>query len=266
MRGSRALAVAVLLLGSSGAGESSDWLVEGERLTYDLTYLRVTSGTLTLEATPMVNQTTVRLASRAVSSPFISRFARVDEQLESILDPCSATTLLSRRQALHDDGFREEVVFFDPQLGIATRFKDGREDEPLWAPPPVLDTLSALFWLRTLPLAPGAEFRLTVQSGRRVYPLLITVGPVTRLKTATGTHETLPVVPKFRDGGMLRQKGKLTLWVTNDSWHMPVRIKSELAFGSLTATLRGVERPFQPVVQSEGTQRYERESDGPETR
>ncbi len=266
MRRSCALAVAALLLGSGGAAETSDWLAEGERLTYDLTYLRITSGTLVLEATPMANQTTIRLASRAVSSPFVSRFARVDEQLESILDPCAATTLLSRRQALHDGGLREEVVFFDPQSGTATRFKNGREYEPLWAPPPVLDTLSSLFWLRTLPLAPGGEFRLTVQSGGRVYPLLISVGKVTHLRTTTGTHETLPVVPRFRDGGMLRQKGTLTLWVTNDPLHVPVRIKSELSFGSLTATLRRVERPFFGVVESRGgPQPHEGEADGPET-
>ncbi len=265
MNGGRLLAAAVALFaGGVALGENAHVFDEGERLTYELTYLRVRSGTLTMEVSPTPDAPTVRVVSRAVSSPFVSRFARVDEQLESILDPSLATVLLSRRHTLDDGAVREEVVVFDPEHGTARRYKDGSEREMLVAPVPILDTLSSLFWLRTLPLAPGREFRLTVQSGARVYPLIVSVGAATRLKTRTGTQLVLPVVPRFREGGMLRQKGTLTLFVAQDPWHTPLRIRSELAFGSLTATLERVERPWNSMVESSGSsERHGRESDGP---
>lgn len=245
-------------------GEAPAWLTEGERLTYDLTYLRVTAGTLTMEASRRPGHQTIRLASRAVSSPFVSRFAKVDEQLESILDPRLATTLISRRHRLDDDRWKEEIVIFDTARGVARRWKDGQEKETVPAPAPILDTLASLFWLRTLPLEPGRDFRLTVQSGQRVYPLDITVSGPDHLKTASGPYRALTVVPRFQEGAMLRQKGKLTLWVTDDPTHTPLRIKSELAFGSLTATLASVERPWSPVIQSNGgSEGYGRESHGP---
>lgn len=249
---------------SSAPAEASAWLYEGERLTFDLSYFRVAAGTMTLEASRVPGRSMIRLASRVVSSPFVSRFARVDEQLESILDPTLATTLISRRNRLDDGRWREEVVLFDPQRGVARRFKDGREREPIDAPAPVIDTLTSLFWLRTLPLRSNATFHLVVQSGSRVYPLKITVGGPTRLRTSSGTVETLAVVPRFEEGGMLRQKGTLTLWVSADPPHTPHKIKSELSFGSLTATLTGVERPWSPVIQSTGgSEGYGKETHGP---
>jgi len=262
-------ATALLTLAGSGipAADPPAWLLEGERLTYELSYLRLKSGTLTLEASQVPGEPTVRLASRAVSSPFVSRFARVDEQLESILDPRLGTVLWSRRQTLDDGEYREELVLFDPEQGTARRFKGGTERQALAAPPPVLDTLASIFWLRTLPLTAGSEFRLTVQSGGRVYPLVVSVGGATRLRTASGVQRVLPVVPRYREGGMLRQKGTLRLLVADDPWHTPLRITSELTFGSLTATLHSVERPWSPVVESTGSsERHGRESDGPQTR
>jgi hypothetical protein len=245
-------------------GEVPAWLAAGERLTYELSYLRVVGGALTMEAGQVAGQPAIRLASRAVSSPFVSRFAKVDEQLESILDPMLATTLVSRRHRLDEDAWREEIVLIDPARGVARRWKDGREQDPLAVPTPVLDTLGSVFWLRTLPLEPDREFRLTVQSGSRVYPLAISVSGPSHLRTATGTQQTLIVVPRFREGGMLRQKGKLTLWVTLDATHTPLRIRSELSFGSLTATLTRIERPWSPMIQlSSGSERYGRESHGP---
>lgn len=262
-----ALALAATLTLAHAAGGEPDWLSEGERLTYELSYLRLKSGTLTLEASQIPGEPTVRLASRAVSSPFVSRFARVDEQLESILDPRLGTVLRSWRRTLDDGEFREEVVLFDPEHGTARRFKNGTEHQALSAPPPVLDTLTSIFWLRTLPLSAGSEFRLTVQSGGRVYPLVVSVGPAARLRTESGVQRVLPVMPRYREGGLLRQKGSLKLLVADDPHHTPLRITSELAFGSLTATLRNVERPWSPMVELSGSsERHGRESDGPQTR
>lgn len=234
------------------SAQTPPWLNEGERLTYDLSYFRVLAGSLAFEASHVPGAPTIRVTSRATSSPFVSRFAKVDEQLETLLDPTRATVLSSRRRSLEDQRWVEEIVLFDASRGIARRWKGGQEKEAIPIPTPVLDTLASIYWMRTLPLEPGREFRLDVQAGRRVYPLVVTTKGRERVKGPDGVVEALVVVPRFREGGLLRQKGELTLWVTTDPTHIPLRIRSELAFGSLTATLGKIERPWPGVVESGG--------------
>ena len=252
MRRAILVSLASLLLPLVAAAQLPPWLSEGERLSYDLSYFRVVAGSLTLAAAPVPGASTIRLTSRASSSQFVSRFAQVDEHIETLLDGTRATVLSSRRRSLEDRRWEEEVVLFDPSRGIARRWKDGQEREAIPIPTPVLDTLGSIYWIRTLPLEPGREFQLDVQSGRHVYPLVIATTGRDRVKGLGGTVDALVVVPRFRAGGMLRQKGTLTLWLTVDPTHTPLRIRSELAFGSLTATLAKVERPWSGVVESNG--------------
>jgi Protein of unknown function (DUF3108) len=41
-------------------------------------------------------------------------------------------------------------------------------------------------------------------------------------------------------GGLFRGEGTLTIWYTDDARHTPVRIRSELKVGSITANLRAI--------------------------
>jgi len=42
--------------------------------------------------------------------------------------------------------------------------------------------------------------------------------------------------------GLFKAKGKLTIWLTDDEERLPVVMKSEIAIGSIKATLIGVTR------------------------
>jgi len=119
--------------------------------------------------------------------------------------------------------------------------------------------------LRTLPLAPGRAFQLTVLSGRTAYPLVVTVKDRARIKDPAGVAvETFEVEPRFREGFLAKKEGKLTLWVTTDETHAPVRISSTLPFGTLNASLTKVERPWTSVVESpRGSEKQGKDSHGP---
>ena len=41
-------------------------------------------------------------------------------------------------------------------------------------------------------------------------------------------------------GSIFKDEGAMTIWFTDDGRHIPVRIRSELKIGSITANLRSV--------------------------
>ena len=53
--------------------------------------------------------------------------------------------------------------------------------------------------------------------------------------------DTVIVEPKMQGGGVFRDEdATLTIWYTDDARHIPVRIRSEVKVGTITATLRAI--------------------------
>jgi len=227
-------------------GQVPAWLPpEGEKLTYALSYLHVVAGTMELAA--QATGEGVRLSMVATSTPAFSRIFTVNNRIETLLRP-NPLSLLSQHASIAEGKRRfEETVVVEPERQLARRFRDGQEKNSVAVPDPVLDTLGAIFALRTLDLAPSRAFALNVLSGKGVYPLLVVVTGRATVKLAPGKTESYVVEPRFRQGGLLKSESKLTLYVSTDGRHVPLRIVSQLPFGSISATLQAASPPHPPA-------------------
>lgn len=237
---------ALLLALAPALASDLPWLEEGEKLTYALSYLHVVAGTLELSAQPEGER--LRLTMTATSTPSFSRIFSVNNRIETLLsrNPLS----LLRQEASIAEGKRRysEVLVVDSAAGVASRTRDGRDKGQVRVQLPVLDTLGAIFALRSLDLAPSRAFSLDVISGKEVYPLMVVVTGRQVVKAGTAKAETFVVEPRFRSGGLYKNESKLLLYVTQDPRHVPLKIVSRLPFGSLTATLVDASPPWQGVV------------------
>jgi len=63
--------------------------------------------------------------------------------------------------------------------------------------------------------------------------------PRENVQTPAGTFSALLVEPEMVSGGVEREE-RLHIWYSDDERHLPVRIRTELKFGSVTATLKSV--------------------------
>ena len=59
------------------------------------------------------------------------------------------------------------------------------------------------------------------------------------LRTKFGKVECLKFKPYVKSGRIFKEQESLTLWVSNDLNRIPIRIKADLAVGSLKADLDG---------------------------
>lgn len=241
MRIPAALTALALTMGTAHA-ELPGWLAAGERLTFKMTWIGMTAGKLELEARQSAPKESLRLSMRATSAGLVDTIFKVDDTFETIVDPQGFTVLRSTMDAREGKRHTVERVVFDPVAGTAQRWKNDVKRELLQAPPPIMDTLGAMYYLRTLPLAPGRTFEFDVQSGSKVYPMQVVVGERRREKTDIGRLDILVVEPRFANRSLLGS-GEGTIWVTAEPPHTLVRISSKLPFGSLIASIASVERP-----------------------
>ena len=116
------------------------------------------------------------------------------------------------------------------------------------------DVLSAIYYLRTQPLAVGKTFELTVSDSGVVYQVPVRVVEQKRMKTALGRVETLRLEPEiFGPNRLLSGEGRFSIWLTNDSRRLPVSARIKLKYGTFDITLRRVVKNPTPPQSVAGT-------------
>ncbi|HEX8189567.1 MAG TPA: DUF3108 domain-containing protein [Pyrinomonadaceae bacterium] len=115
---------------------------------------------------------------------------------------------------------------------------------------PTQDIVSAIYFLRTQPLTPGQTFNIAVSDSGRVYQVPATVvAEKKKMKSVLGKVEVVRVdVDVFGPGRPVEEgKGKMSIWVTSDERHVPIKARLSHDIGTLDITLKSVQRE-EPLV------------------
>src|SRR5688500_2264816 len=117
---------------------------------------------------------------------------------------------------------------------------------------PTQDIVSAIYFLRTQPLTPGQTFNIAISDSGRVYQVpAAVVAEKKKMKSVLGKVEVVRVdVELFGPGRPVEQgKGKMSIWVTSDERHVPVKARLSHDMGQLDITLKSINRDGPLVAQ-----------------
>ena len=104
----------------------------------------------------------------------------------------------------------------------------------------VADTLSAIFYVGTRPLVVGQQVRFPLADSMRTVTVAMKVEGKEEIKVPAGTFQTLRVQPTAEEG-IVKNRGNILIWYTDDARHMPVQIRARLFWGTITFHLQSVE-------------------------
>jgi len=179
---------------------------------------------------------------------------RFREQVESIVEPDSFT--VQRTKRTEEQGKRartSEAVFDGGKVFWTERDPNNPSRSPRTSSATfegkVQDVLSAIYYLRTQPLALGKALNLLVSDSGRVYVVPVRVVEKKRIKTILGRVEALRLEAEiFGPSRLLDGDGELSIWVTNDNRRLPVSARVKTEYGTFDITLRKViQNPAQPA-------------------
>ena len=83
----------------------------------------------------------------------------------------------------------------------------------------------------------GADFRFPLADSMRTVTVTMKVEAKEEIKTPAGTFQTMRVQPTA-DEGVVKNRGKIWIWYTDDARHMPVQMRASLFWGTITAQLQ----------------------------
>ena len=212
---------------------------QGETLDYNLTWLRITGGTARMTIAP-ADDDRFRITSIARSSTGFSRIFRVRDEIESIVARSDFSTLRYTKHLDEEgDQKREVTTIVD---GVATRVR--KKTSQVHVPRPIYDPISVIFLLRTLDLTVGKTHEVTLVADGKLYTVHAHVSKKDTIQTPAGTFNTVVVEPEMISGGVPRAE-RLFIWYSDDERRIPVRVRTEVKFGAVTANLRAIARGVQ---------------------
>ena len=209
---------------------------EGEKLVFAVQYGIVNAGDASLEIRNIASLDSIdcyRIVSNARTNSVFSVVFKVRDRYESYMDTTELYSLRYEKHIREGKFKRDEVVEFDQRKHTAVY-----KDKIVRIAPRTQDVLSAMYYVRTLPLEVGQSVSVANHTDGKNYPLVINVLRRETVKVDAGTFDCLVLEPILRGPAIFSQKGRLTVWVTNDRYKIPVLMKSKVVIGSVAAVLK----------------------------
>jgi 3D (Asp-Asp-Asp) domain-containing protein len=102
------------------------------------------------------------------------------------------------------------------------------------------DLLTGVFYASSQPIALGHNFVIPVVDAMRTVLVTMKIEGREEIKTTLGTFKTLRVQPTA-DAGVVKNRGNIWIWYTDDERHLPVQMRARLFWGTITFRLIGNE-------------------------
>ena len=216
--------------------------VNGETLDYSLTWLKLSGGSarFTIGLAPGAPDR-FRITSVAQTSSGFARIYKVRDVIVSFVDRVMFTTIQYEKHLREGSSKKDDITTVDRAHGLIVRKRAGKPDKVVHTTDPVFDPISLIYQFRRLDLRPGSHVHFMVTGDGKLYPVDADVVARESITTPLGTFRTVAVQPQMSAGGLFADEdSQLTIWYSDDPRHLPVRIRSDVKIGSITATLQGV--------------------------
>jgi hypothetical protein len=219
------------------------YLPQHQTLSYGVDWRVFPAGTATFHIDS--DGSTQRVQANGDSIGAVSLLFKVVDRFQSSFDRRTGCSQTFAKQL--QEGRRQIVSTLQFQYGARKQVLDEKNlvkgtSRHLESPIPecVSDLMSAIFIAGAQPLQVGQNFALPIADAMRV--LAVTFKPEAReeIKTPAGTFQTIRVEPTA-DAGVVKNRGNIWIWYTDDARHMPVQIRARLFWGTITFHLQSVE-------------------------
>ncbi len=192
----------------------------------------------------------LHFTAEAISKGIVSKLFGLNfrQRIESTVEPATFSVLQTTK--LDEQGKRKRTseAVFDQSAGKVV-FTELDPNDPN-RPPRVItsqisgtvqDIASAFYYLRTQKLEPGKTLELLISDTGQTFHIPVRIIKREQLKTVLGKVNTLRVEPElFGEGRLIRGKGSITIWFTDDARHIPVRAKINNNLGRLDIKLKSI--------------------------
>jgi len=208
----------------------------GEKLIYDVSFAGIKAGKAFLEVLDDNNNSNeihIRFTAKT-SFPFSSIYS-IDDQIDTWLDRKDLYSKKIIKNINQGKYSKDSETIIDNKKFISITNKDTTK-----IPGYVYDPYSLFYVLRTKPLIIGETIRINTFGGKKISPIQIITKSEEVINTIYGSFNCLAVKPFRKGSTLLKNKGDMMIWFSNDKKKIPVQIKIKLQYGSMLLKIKEI--------------------------
>jgi len=224
----------------------------GETLKYEGKMDKILHGIgvadLSFNAIIPPNSDELLIRAEAVSKGTLLKLFRYSflQQYDSTVDVRSFHILKTVKHDVQKERVRDSEAVFNYTTDRVT-FVETDPKDPMRPPRRIaseitgdmLDMISAIYALRTMPLAVGQRHEFSVSDSGLVYKIPFVVKAREMQNTILGKAWGLRIEPEiFGENRLIEQKGEMVIWVTDNDRHTPVRSTIKTQYGKFDIKLK----------------------------
>ncbi len=221
----------------------------GEELKYRIHYGAVNAGeaVLTVDNSSKLikGRPTLHVVGVGNSKGAFDAFYKVRDRYESYMDEEALMPWLFLR-SVDEGGFKfKQNQSYDHESG-----KVVSNGKSLTVPKYVQDMLSSFYYARTMDFSKakkGDIFTVQCFLDDEIWDLKIKFLGKEVVKSDVGRVNCLKFCPVVQKGRVFKKEEDLTLWISDDANHVPVRAQGEILVGSIKMDLIGVSGLMNPL-------------------
>jgi hypothetical protein len=187
-----------------------------------------------------------KISASGVDIGAVNLLFRVNDRFQSALDRRTGCSTYFNKQL--QEGHRSIVSSLTFNYNAGRQLLDEKNlikgnSKHLEAAIPVCvsDLMSAVFYGATQELVTGENFALPVADSMRNVAVTMKVEAKEKVITPSGTYDTIRVQPTA-DAGVVKNRGNIWIWYTDDTRHIPVQMRARLFWGTITMRLSSLEQ------------------------
>ena len=214
---------------------------EGEKITYKIYYtlagVYVEAGEVIFSCNleQLNDKPVFHLRASGTTLPFYDHFYKVRDRYESYTDTETLRPLEFRRNIKEGGAKKYENIRFNHTANTAITDSGVLKVEPC-----IQDALSAVYYLRNIKfvnISKGDKIPFTIILDSRVYLTYIRYQGKEIIKTKYGRFHTIKFKAMLIKGTLFAEGEKMTVWVSDDSDHLPLRVESAIIIGNVKADM-----------------------------
>ncbi|MEP3837204.1 MAG: DUF3108 domain-containing protein [Algibacter sp.] len=232
---------------------------DGEWFKFKMSYsnwLKAGNATLTVKDATLNNKEVYHVVGKGWTTGMIKWFFKVKDRYETYFDKQAITPYKFVRN-IDEGGHTKDIeIDFDQENNKAhVNDKKHKTLKVIDTKPNIQDMVSTFYYLRNnleiSSLKVGDEVKIDMFFDEENYGFKLKYLGEETIETDFGKVASLKFRPYVMAGRVFKEEESLTLWVSKDKNKVPLRIKADLAVGSLRADLeafKGLKHPFKIVV------------------
>ena len=210
----------------------------GERLTYDVSFTGITAGQASLEVvndTVVNNNHQLHIRFNARTTSPVSSIYTINDQVDTWLDSKYLYTKKLTKNISEGNYKNDSYTIIDYDKSIAITNGDTVIIDQF-----LRDPYSLFYFLRTIPLIIDETIDFTAFDGKKITPFQVITKTKETINTMAGTFSCLVVKPFRKGATLLKNKGDMMIWFSDDKIRLPIQIKIKLKYGSMLLKLKDI--------------------------